>query len=103
MMKVPCLEIDGLVLTQSVAIMEYLADWWDPMIMMMTMEIIVMTMLMLMMILMMMRMMMMMMGMMMTMQIKEMMSFTQDYVDENLAAFQAHITQRQGEYLSWLE
>ena len=25
-MKVPCLEIDGLVLTQSVAIMEYLAD-----------------------------------------------------------------------------
>ena len=27
-MKVPCLEIDGLVLTQSVAIMEYLADRW---------------------------------------------------------------------------
>ena len=28
-MKVPCLEIDGLVLTQSVAIMEYLADRWS--------------------------------------------------------------------------
>ena len=26
--KVPCLVIDGLVLTQSVAIMEYLADMW---------------------------------------------------------------------------
>ena len=28
LVKVPCLEIDGLVLTQSVAIMEYLADRW---------------------------------------------------------------------------
>ena len=32
--KVPCLVIDGLVLTQSVAIMEYLADMWVLMVMM---------------------------------------------------------------------
>ena len=32
--KVPCLVIDGLVLTQSVAIMEYLADRWVLMVMM---------------------------------------------------------------------
>ena len=30
MPQVPSLEMDGLVLTQSVAIMEYIADRWDP-------------------------------------------------------------------------
>ena len=34
--KVPCLVIDGLVLTQSVAIMEYLADRWVLMVTVMT-------------------------------------------------------------------
>ena len=34
--KVPCLVIDGLVLTQSVAIMEYLADRWVLTVMKMT-------------------------------------------------------------------
>ena len=48
-MKVPCLEIDGLVLTQSVAIMEYLADRWLSRLIIMLMILIVMLMLMLMM------------------------------------------------------
>ena len=48
-MKVPCLEIDGLVLTQSVAIMEYLADRWLSRLIIII--IILMTMLMLMMLL----------------------------------------------------
>ena len=51
--KVPCLEIDGLVLTQSVAIMEYLADRWLSRLIIMLMILIVMTMLMLMLMLMM--------------------------------------------------
>ena len=44
LMKVPCLEIDGLVLTQSVAIMEYLADRWLPRLILMMIMLMLMLM-----------------------------------------------------------